>query len=141
MTLAFWLDVHWLRNSYSGGVPHEVGFIALYFFGLITGALPAILFAWLLRRSSRIFPSGNLWMWMAAGAGISFLLIWISGGLLHLARDPRYLPYSALPIWPFLIAGPGFISEGHIWVSVPAGAATAGILRAVHRAFAHDLNS
>jgi hypothetical protein len=50
-------------------------------------------------------------------------------------RDPRYLPYSALPVWPFLLAGPLALAEGSLWITLPVGAATAAILFAVDRTF------
>jgi hypothetical protein len=83
------------------------------------------------------FPIEQFWLWILAGAGLALLLIWLLGSLGHLLRDPRYLPYAALPIWPFLVVGPVSVFEAGIWAALPVGAATAGVLFAVHRAFAH----
>jgi hypothetical protein len=138
MALGFWLDVHWLRSASSQGEFLDVGFLVLCFFGLILGAVPSLLFAWLLRRLMRVFSVEQLWLWIAAGAALALLLIWLLGSLGHLARDPRLLPYSAVPIWPFVLVGPVSVLEAGIWAALPVGAATAGVLFAVHRAFAQS---
>jgi hypothetical protein len=141
MALGFWVDVHWLRGASPQGEFLDVGFLALCFFGLILGAVPSLLFAWLLRRVMRVFSVEQFWLWIAAGAALALLLIWFLGSLGHLARDPRFLPYSALPIWPFLLVGPVSVLEAGIWAALPVGAATAGVLFAMHRAFAQDSQS
>jgi hypothetical protein len=138
MALGFWVDVHWLRGARSQGEFLDVGFLALCFFGLILGAVPSLLFAWVLRRVMRVYSIERFWIWILAGAGLALPLIWFLASLGHLARDPRLLPYSALPIWPFLLVGPVSVLEAGIWAALPAGAATAGVLFAVHRAFAQN---
>jgi hypothetical protein len=141
MALGFWVDVHWLRRASSQGEFLDVGFLALCFFGLILGAVPSLLFGWLLRRLMRVFSIEEFWFWILAGAGLALLLIWLLGSLGHFARDPRFLPYSALPIWPFLLVGPVSVLEAGIWAALPMGAATAGVLFSVHRAFAQKSES
>jgi len=137
-TAAFWLDIHVLRISSMQDVFNQVGFLAFYFFGLMFGAVPSLLFGWGLRRLMKPFPTSGAYIWAAAGGGLALLLVWLLSGVAHLARDPRYLPYSALPIWPFLIVGPAYLAEGNIWLTLPVGAATAAILFAVQRAFDFD---
>ena len=137
-TAAFWLDIHVLRISSMQDVFNQVGFLAFYFFGLILGAVPCLLFGWGLRRLMKPFPTSGAYVWAAAGGGLALLLIWLLSGVAHLGRDPRYLPYSALPIWPFLIVGPAYLAEGNIWLTLPVGAATAAVLFAVQRAFARS---
>ena len=141
MASAFWLDIHWPYGRSSAAVFHDVGFLGLCFFGLILGAGPSLLFGWALRRLLRLLRAENIWIWMAAGAALALLLIWVLGSAGRLARDPRFLPYSALPVWPFLLVGPLTILEGSIWVSLPVGAATASVLYAVQRAFAATAES
>jgi hypothetical protein len=136
MALGFWVDVHWLRGAWPQGEFLDVGFLALCFFGLILGAIPSLLLGWVLRRLMKVFSIKRFWMWISAGAGLALLLIWLLGSLGHLARDPRLLPFSALPIWSFLFVGPLSVLEAGIWAALPAGAATAGVLFAVDRAFA-----
>jgi hypothetical protein len=141
MALAFWLNVHWSRTFSSQGTLHDVSFLGFCFFGLILGAVPSFLFGWLLRRLVKLFRTEQLWIWMVEGAGLAFLLVRMLGGLAPFVQNPRFLPYSALPIWPFLILGPAVIVEGGLWITVPVGAATAGVLFAVHRAFAQKSES
>ena len=137
MALAFWLEAHW-PSRHSSDIFHDVGFLGLCFFSLILGAVPSLLFGWILRSLLRLLRAESVWIWVAAGAVLATILIWTLGGAGRLARDPRFLPYSALPIWPFLLVGPLAILEGSIWVSPPVGAATASVLCAVHRAFVRD---
>ena len=141
MALGFWVDVHWLRGAWSQGQFVDVGFLAMCFFGLILGAVPSLLFGWMLRRLMRIFSTEQFWCWISAGAGLALLLMWILGSLGHLFGDPRLLPYSALPFWPFLVVGPVSILEAGIWAAFPVGAATAAVLFAVHRAFSQEPES
>jgi hypothetical protein len=137
MVLGFWVDVHWLRGTRSQGAFLDVGLLAICFFGFILGAVPSLLFAWMLRRLMSLFSTEQFWCWISSGAGLALLLVWLLGSLGHLLRDPKFLPYSALPIWPFLVVGPVLLLEAGIWMALPVGAATAGVLFAVHRAFAH----
>jgi hypothetical protein len=141
MALGFWVDVHWLRRPSSPEEFADAGFLALSFFGLILGAVPAVMFAWLLRRLMRIFAVEQFWLWITAGAGLALLLIWLLGSLGHFAGDPRLRPYSALPIWPFLLVGPVSVLDAGIWATLPVGAVTAGVLFAVHRAFKQKAES
>jgi len=137
-TVAFWLDIHVLRIQSMQDVFNQVGFLAFYFFGLILGAVPSLLFGWGLRKVMKRFHTSGAWGWALAGAGLALLLVSILSGVAHLARDPRYVPYSALPIWPFLIVGPAYLAEGNIWLTLPTGFATAAVLFAVQRAFAQQ---
>ena len=89
MALGFWTDIHWIRIPSSQGGLSDVGFLGLCFFGLILGAVPSLLFGWLLRKLVKIFHAERIWVWMTAGAGLALLLVWLLGGLAHLARDPR----------------------------------------------------
>ena len=138
MALAFWLEMHWPSRLSSEAVFHDIGFLGLCFFGLIIGAVPSLLFGWILRRLLRFARAENVWIWIVAGALLAPLVIWILGNAGRLLRDRRFLPYSALPIWPFLVVGPLAILDESIWITVPVGAATASVLYAVHRGFAQE---
>ena len=135
MSFALWLEIAFSRSGSLHDLFSEVGLFAIFFFGLIFGVVPSLLFGWLLRRFSNVFHVEQLWIWIAAGAALSYGLMWLLAGLAHLARDPRYLPYSALPIWPFLLTGPAAVAEGNMWVVLPVGAATSSVLFFVDLAF------
>jgi hypothetical protein len=137
MALGFWIELRFSRSASSQGTFQDVGFLGFCFFGLFFGAVPSLLFAWMLRRLLKLFQARELWLWIAVGAVISFSLLWCLVSLGQVLRDPRYLPYSALPVWPFLVAGPLALSEGSLWITLPVGAATAAILFAVDRTFAN----
>jgi hypothetical protein len=141
MALAFWLEARWPVRPSSDAVFRDVSFLGLCFFGLILGAVPSLLFGWILRKLLGFVRAENVWIWIVSGAALALLLIWILGSAGRLARDPRFLPYSALPIWPFLLVGPLAVLEGSIWVSLPVGAATASVLYAVHRSFAQEIET
>jgi predicted permease len=141
MTLAFWFELQFSRSASLQGTFQNVSFLGFSFFGLIFGAVPSLLFGWMLRRLMKFFHRGGIWLWIAAGTGLAFALIWCLGSLGQLLRDPRYLPYSALPIWPFLVVGPLAMMEGSLWMTLPVGSVTAAILFAVDRAFAQRAES
>ena len=138
MALGFWVNVHRLRSASSQGPFLDAGLLAFCFFALITGAVPSLLFAWLLRRLMRAFRIEQFWLWITAGAALALLLLKILSSLGHLARDPWFLPYPILPIWLLLLIGPMSVLDAGIWATLPVGAATAGVLFAVHRAFAQS---
>ena len=137
MALAFWIELQFSRQASLQGTFQGVSFLGFCFFGLIFGAVPALVFGWTLRRLMSVFPTRGLWLWITMGAAIAFAVIWCLIALGQVLRDPRALPYSALPVWPFLVVGPLALSEGRLWITLPVGAATAAILFAVNRTFAH----
>jgi hypothetical protein len=141
MALAFWIELQFSRGASLRGTFQGVSFLGFCFFGLFFGAVPALLFAWILRRLLKSFQSARLWLWIVMGAGIAFLLVWCLVALGQVLRDPRALPYSALPFWPFMVVGPLALSEGRLWITLPVGAATAAILFAVNRTFAQKAES
>jgi hypothetical protein len=116
MAVGFWISLHIFRGPSSQVTFQNVSLLGFAFFGLI-------------------------WLWIAAGALVAISLIWCLGSLGQLARDPRYLPYSALPIWPFLLVGPLAMMEGSLWMTLPVGALTAAVLFAVYRAFEQQAES
>jgi hypothetical protein len=138
---AFWLEMQFSRSASFQGTFQTVSFLGLCFFGLIFGAVPSLLFAWILRRIMKFIRIGRIWLWIAIGAGLSYALIGSLGSLGHLAQDPRYLPYSALPIWPFLLVGPLAILDASLWMTLPVGALTAAVLFAVYQAFEQQAES
>jgi hypothetical protein len=141
MALGFWFEIQFSRSASLQGTFQNVSFLGFCFFGLIFGAVPSLLFGWMLRRLMKFFHIEGIWPWIAVGAGIAFSLVWCLVSLGQLLRDPRYLPYSALPIWPFLVVGPLALSEGSLWITLPVGAATAAILFAINRTFAQKAES
>jgi hypothetical protein len=141
MALAFWIELQFSRSASLQGTFQGVSFLGFCFFGLFLGAVPAILFGWLLRRFMKFVSAGGLWLWITIGAVIALLLVCCLAALGQLLKDPRSLPYSALPIWPFLVVGPLALSEGRLWITLPVGAATAAILFAVNRTFEQKAES
>ena len=141
MALAFWIELQFSRSASLQGTFQGVSFLGFCFFGLIFGAVPALVFGWTLRRLLNFFPARGLWLWIAMGAAIAFMLVWCLIALGEALQDPRALPYSALPFWPFLVVGPLALSEGRLWITLPVGAATAAILFAVNRTFAQKAES
>ena len=141
MALAFWIELQFPRSASLQGTFQGVSFLGFCFFGLIFGAVPALVFGWTLRRLMNFFPARGLWLWIAMGAVIAFALLWCLIALGEALRDPRALPYSALPVWPFLVVGPLALSEGRLWITLPVGAATAAILFAVNRTFSQKAES
>jgi hypothetical protein len=141
MALSFWIELQFSRRASLQGTFQGVSLLGLCFFGLFLGAVPSLLFAWILRRLLKWIRAERLWIWIIAGAAIAFSLVWSLVALGQLLRDPRSLPYSALPIWPFLVVGPLALSEGSLWITLPVGAATAAILFAVNRTFAQKTES
>jgi len=135
MAFAFWLEMLLSSKASTQEVFGGVGFLATCFFGFIFGAVPSLLFAWILRRLLKFLRAENVWAWSAVGAILGLLLIWVLGSGGRLAREPRFLPYSAWPIWPYLLLGPLLILDANLWISLPVGATTAVVLYAVHRAF------
>ncbi|MCU1343247.1 MAG: hypothetical protein JWN92_2670, partial [Candidatus Acidoferrum typicum] len=119
MALAFWMELQFSRSASLQGTFQGVSLLGFCFFGLFFGAVPSLLFAWILRRLLKFFQAGGLWLWILAGAGIAFSLVWCLVALGQLLRDPRSLPYSALPVWPFLVVGPLALSEGRLWITLP----------------------
>jgi hypothetical protein len=136
MAFGFWVNVHRLRGGSSQEVSPDGGLLALCFLAFITGAVPSLLFAWLLRRLMGAFRIEQFWLWITAGAVLALVLLKVLSSLGHLARDPWFLPYPILPIWLLLLIGPMTVLDAGIWATLPVGAATAGVLFAVHRAFA-----
>ena len=141
MALGFWFELQFSLSASLQGTFQNVSFLGFCFFGLIFGAVPSLMFGWTLRRLMKFFHRGGIWLWIAAGAVLAFALIWCLGSFGQILRDPRYLPYSALPIWPFLVVGPLAMMEGSLWMTLPVGAVTAAILFAVHHAFEQKAES
>ena len=141
MALGFWFELQFSLSASLQRTFQNVSFLGFCFFGLIFGAVPSLMFGWTLRRLMKFFHRGGIWLWIAAGAVLAFALIWCLGSLGQILRAPRYLPYSALPIWPFLVVGPLAMMEGSLWITLPVGAVTAAILFAVHHAFEQKAES
>jgi hypothetical protein len=117
----------WLERRLAG-VP-QPGLLNLYFLCLLTGSFPTLVFAFLLRRVMSL-RTCRAWHWALAGAGLSGLLLWVLGGV-----GPWLRPVLAELLWRVLFEGASVVLATNPWVVLPAGAATAGVLFLVHRAF------
>ncbi len=115
----------------------------LYFLSVVNGWFTALVFAFLLRRMTSLLRLRQGWLWILAGAAISPLVVWV------LAESwPRIM--RSIPLgWPGLmvalssmflgpvmaLALPGNLGRAVLGAGM-AGAATALVLYAIHRAFA-----
>ena len=113
-------------------------FLGVYSAGLVTGALPALLFGLLLRRLTGILRCTRLWEWMVAGGALALLLSWGLGklSLFEIGDSLRGLSKW----WAFVFLGPAMFLAAGVWRAVPAGLATAFVLYHIHRAFGPRLD-
>ncbi|MHB8411109.1 MAG: hypothetical protein ACYDDI_04090 [Candidatus Acidiferrales bacterium] len=133
MSLAIWLKD--LAGPTVGFISFRsaFGFLIFYFYGLLLGAVAALLGGLLLRRAARLAKFRNAWQWIVAGAVATPVLTLILGSFARSAATQQ----TPLPGWLNLISvGPSIVLEAGLWLAAPAGAATAWVLYRVHRAFA-----
>lgn len=138
MTLGVWLVTDWAHEPNTKGLGTAGGFLVLCFLGLIFGAFTSLLFGFILRRIAIGFRVQHLWIWSLIGAALSYPLLkglsWVgmlSGRAQGQEGFLRLLLFAGIRGW-----------SGHILlVAIPAGAVTAGVLFAVHRAFAQKAES
>jgi hypothetical protein len=132
MTLAAWLVTDWTHDPNTKGLGSASGFLVLYFFGLIFGAFPSVLFAWLLRRIVAVLRAEQVWVWVVLGAALAYPLLWSLGWVGRLPQGPGR-PDSF--IWVLLFGGfRGWPSRVFV-AAIPAAAATSATLFYIHRAF------
>jgi hypothetical protein len=111
--------------------------LILYFLALLYGAADILLFAFLLRRTMRLFSTHNLLLWIVAGAALGAaavrLLLWVGDALVGVSplngRGP--MSFLLLMFW----TAPNALRLAGIWQAPVAGAMIAGVLCLVDRAF------
>jgi hypothetical protein len=109
------------------------GLILFYFYGLVVGAMAALLGAFLLRRVMAALQCLTAAHWAAAGAILAPALIAILG---ILGKRMGNQGQGGLRVLRLITYGPLTVFEAGWWLPIPAGAATAYLLCRVQRAFA-----
>ena len=128
----------WLGNEFYPTVPPTISLLLVtYFFSLMFGAATSLLFGFFLRRAANFMHWIHTWHWVAGGAILAPVLIALLGTI---ASSPA-LQGSSWRAWIFVpLTGPYMISGSRGWLllflTAPAGAATAWVLFRIHRAFA-----
>jgi hypothetical protein len=128
----------WIKDMYFARSSHPFsdfafGLLYFYFFGLISGAIAALLGAFFLRRGMMALKCKTPSHWAIAGGILTPALLFILGTWgRHVALQQR--PETR---WLELITfGPKTVLEAGWWLAIPAGAATAFLLCRIQRAFA-----
>jgi hypothetical protein len=135
MSATIWLE------SLSLPTEHSVsGLLFVYFLELMNGALPSLLFGFLLRRAANGMHWSRAWQWLTCGAILAPAMTALLG---RLASVNAFEGSSGWRNWisVSLLASPAY-AKAH-WVGVltaPAGAATAWVLFRVDRAFGRPAN-
>jgi hypothetical protein len=128
----------WIKDTYFAPLNHPFadfafGLLYFYFFGLISGAVAALLAAFLLRRVMMAVKCKTPSHWALVGAMLTPAAIVILGAWgRHVAVQQR--PETR---WLELITfGPKAVLDAGWWLAIPAGAATAFLLCRIQGAFA-----
>jgi hypothetical protein len=111
-----------------------------YFFALIFGALDALLFAFLLRRSMRLCGTHALWIWVVAGGGLAFVLVLVLGkafDVWNLWESANFKPDGGVigSLMALTLFAPDTLRHAGLWQVPIEGAAIAAVLCLVDRAF------
>jgi hypothetical protein len=133
MSLFIWVKDLWGPILVHSRVREAFGLMFFYFYGLVLGALPALLAAFLLRRVMALLKCKTPSHWAVVGAILAPSLMAILGAWgRHLAASER----PGFRLLGLLTFGPKTVVEAGWWLAIPAGAATAYLLCRVQRAFA-----
>ena len=132
MSLGAWLVAWVSANQNDLGMRSAAGFLVLYFFGLIFGLFPSLLFAFLLRRIMTGLGAQHLWVWLLVGAALAYPLL---AGLGWIGRLPGRFARPEGFLWLLLFGGYRGWPNAVFLAAIPAAAATSAVLFSVHRAF------
>jgi len=111
------------------------GLLFFYFYGLLLGALPALLGGFLLRLIMGALKCKTPWHWAIAGAILASLLIVVLG---IWGRPVEMLQHPNLRLAGLFTFGPKLVLDAGWWLAIPSGAATAYLLGRIQRAFAQQ---
>lgn len=133
MSFAVWLVQGW-DSKHLGSFQNAEGLLVFCFFGLLSGAFAALVFAWLLRKVAAILGACRLWQWVLIGAAVAELVI------LGFAALNRFVTAAlgvsgGLPLTPIFLAGPWEVYAVSHWLAIPVGAAIASVLFLIYQAF------
>jgi hypothetical protein len=130
LALATWLSLPSLP-----GFQGFQGFLFEYYFALLTCAISALLFAFVLLRVISLLPWRNLVVWIAVGAVLDFGILF-GFGWLGRALESALYRHSLGNLLLFLaLKGPLDFSRRALWLPAAVGAVTALLLSLFHRAF------
>jgi hypothetical protein len=134
MTIAVWLPGGAEGSHWSPSTRGASGLFVACFFGLLLGAIPAILFGFFLRRIMALFQGLNHAVgWIISGSIVGCGEMWILGLMAGLLRPRLEGAVGMASI--FLLAGPDLVLKTGLWATVPVAAVTSFYLFRVKRAF------
>jgi hypothetical protein len=134
MSLAVWTrDLFGASSNDAFSSRSVFGLIFFNFYGLVFGALAALLGAFLLRRVMAALQCLTATHWAALGAILAPILIAILG---IWGKRIGTEGQGGLRVLRLITYGPLTVFEAGWWLPIPAGAATAYLLCRVQRAFA-----
>lgn len=127
----------WIKNMFVPTLETPVsrsafGLLFFYFYGLIFGALAALIGAFMLRTSMKGLRCKTPMHWAVAGAVLAPVLIAVLGTWGRRAEMARW----GERLLELLTFGPKVVLEAGWWLAIPAGAATGYLLCRIERAFA-----
>ena len=133
MSLAVWIKDLWGVTRMSSGLREAFGILFFYFYGLVLGALPALIFAYLLRKVAALLKCKTPWHWAMFGAFLAPLVVTVLGYL-----EPRFgsVAGNGWRVVDWFASGPHIVIVAGRWLAIPAGAITAFLLCRIERAFA-----
>jgi hypothetical protein len=134
MSLIVWVRDLFGATADNAFSTHSVfGLIFFYFYGLVFGAVAALVGGFLLRRVMTALKCKTPSHWAVAGAILAPAVIAVLGlwGR-HVGIDGQ----SGMRALRIITFGPKIVVETGWWLAIPAGAATAYLLCRVQRAFA-----
>ena len=80
------------------------------------------------------FTWTHAWQWMGAGTAVALAVLWVFARV-GMALDRWHGAEQLRTVLLFGFIGPVFMSKNPLWLPIPAVAATAWVMFAVHRAF------
>ena len=134
MSLAVWTKDLFGTTADNAFSAHSIfGLIFFYFYGLVFGAIAALVGAFLLRRVMAALKCITPGHWAIAGAMLAPVVLTILGlwGR-HIGMGER----NGISFLRIVLYGPKIVVDTGWWLAIPAGAATAYLLCRVQRAFA-----
>jgi hypothetical protein len=132
ISLAVWVKDVCGAMRMSSGLREAFGFLFFYFYGLVLGALPALILAFLLRQVAAILKCKTPGHWAIFGAILTPLLAGVLGILGRYAGSVASNGWRALD---WFTSGPHIVLVSGWWLAIPAGAATGYFLACIQRAF------
>jgi hypothetical protein len=138
ISIALWFKDLWGATRMSSGLREAFGILFFYFYGLVLGALPALIFAFLLRKVAAILKCKTPWHWAMFGAFLAPLVVTVLGYF-----GPRFgtVAGNGWRVVDWFASGPHIVIVAGRWLSIPVGAVTAFLLCRIERAFAPQLQA